>query len=136
VIQVTPQMRVLLATEPADFRNGMDGLARLCREALAEEPFSGVVFGFRNRRATAVKLLVYDGRGFWLCHMRLSEGRLGWWPRAGAEGAKGHELASYELSVLLAGGDPRGARGQPAWRRVQAPPPPAKARPEAVAPPT
>lgn len=119
MIQVTPQMRVLLASEPADFRNGIDGLARLCREVLAEEPFSGVVFGFRNRRSTAVKLLVYDGRGFWLCHMRLSEGRLGWWPRAGSDGAKGHELASYELSVLLAGGDPRQARGKPAWRPVE-----------------
>jgi transposase len=118
VIQVTPQMRVLLATEPADFRNGIDGLARLCRDELAEEPFSGAVFGFRNRRSTAVKLLVYDGRAFWLCHMRLSEGRLGWWPRAEEEDAKGHELASYELSVLLAGGDPRQARGKPAWRPV------------------
>jgi transposase len=133
VIQVTPQMRVLLAMEPADFRNGIDGLARLCREVLAEEPFSGAVFGFRNRRATAVKLLVYDGRSFWLCHMRLSEGKLGWWPRAGADGAKAQELASYELSVLLAGGDPRRARGKPAWRPVQ-PRTPGKATKEAAPP--
>jgi transposase len=112
-------MRVLLATEPADFRKGIDGLAQLCREVLAEEPFSGVVFGFRNRRATAVKLLVYDGRSFWLCHMRLSEGRLAWWPRTGEDGEKGQELLSHELSVLLAGGDPRRARGKPAWRPLE-----------------
>ena len=118
MIQVTPQMRVLLAVEPADFRKGIDGLARVCREGLGEEPFSGVVFGFRNRRATAVKFLVYDGRGFWLCHMRLSEGRFSWWPRPGVEGEAGHEVASHELSVLLAGGDPRRTRGRPAWRPI------------------
>ena len=82
MIQVTPQMRVVLAVEPQDFRKGVDGLARVCREVLAENPFSGVVFGFRNRRARAVKFLIYDGRGFWLCYMRLSEGRLAWWPQS------------------------------------------------------
>jgi transposase len=112
-------MRVLLAVEPADHRKGIDGLARVCREVLSEEPFSGAVFGFRNRRATAVKFLVYDGRSFWLCHMRLSEGRLAWWPGAGADGEKGYEVASHELSVLLAGGDPRRTQGRPAWRRLE-----------------
>jgi len=110
---------VLLAVEPADFRKGIDGLCRLCREILAEDPFSGVVFGFRNRRATAVKFLVYDGRAFWLCHMRLSEGRLAWWPQGGADDDKGREVASHELSVMLAGGDPRRAPVKPAWRRLE-----------------
>jgi len=39
VIQVTPQIRVLVAVEPADFRRGIDGLARQCREALRANPF-------------------------------------------------------------------------------------------------
>ena len=63
MIQVTPQMRILVAVEPADFRKGIDGLARLCREVLQSDPFSGAVFVFRNRRATSIKLLVYDGQG-------------------------------------------------------------------------
>ena len=46
MIQVTPQMRILVAVEPADFRKGIDGLARMCREALRSDPFSGVVFVF------------------------------------------------------------------------------------------
>ena len=71
MIQITPQMRVLVAVEPADFRKGIDGLARLCKEALGRDPFTGWVFVFRNRRATAVKVLVYDGQGFWLCHKKL-----------------------------------------------------------------
>ena len=67
MIQITPQMRVLVAVEPADFRRGIDGLARVCREALRSDPFSGSVFVFHNRRKTAVKVLTYDGQGFWLC---------------------------------------------------------------------
>jgi transposase len=67
MIQITPQMRILVAVEPLDFRNGIDGLGRVCREALKSDPFSGALFVFRNKRATAIKVLVYDGQGFWLC---------------------------------------------------------------------
>ena len=75
-----PHMPVLVAVEPTDFRAGIDGLARVCRARLGEDPFTGAVFVFRCKRSTAVKLLVYDGRGFWLCHMRLSQGRFRFWP--------------------------------------------------------
>ena len=115
MIQVTPQMRVLVAVAPADFRRGIDGLARLAREELASDPFSGTVFVFRNRRKTAIKLLVYSGRGFWLCYMRLSSGRLGWWPTS-ADAATG--LEAHELQVLLCGGDPSATRAAPVWRSV------------------
>ena len=72
MIQLTAQMRILVAVEPADFRCGIDGLARVCRQALDADPFSGTAFVFRNRRATAVKVLIFDGQGFWLCHKRPS----------------------------------------------------------------
>ena len=64
MIQIAPQMRILVAVEPADFRKGIDGLAQLAREQLDRDPFSGSIFVFRNRRGTAVKILVYDGQGF------------------------------------------------------------------------
>lgn len=67
MIQLTPQMRILVAVEPVDFRAGIDGLCRKCREVLGADPLSGTVFVFRNRRATAIKALVFDGQGFWLC---------------------------------------------------------------------
>jgi transposase len=78
VIQITPQMRVRVAVEAVDFRKGIDALAQLCRDKLTADPFSGCVFVFRSRRATSIKVLVYDGRGFWLATKRLSKGRFRW----------------------------------------------------------
>ena len=72
MIQLTPQMRILVGVEAVDFRKGIDGLARLCREVLMADPFSGWLFVFRNRRQTALRILVYDGQGFWLAHNQLA----------------------------------------------------------------
>ena len=80
LIQITPQMRILVAVESIDARKGIDSLAQLCREKLAADPFSGCLFIFRSRRGTAIKLLAYDGQGFWLATKRLSKGRFRWWP--------------------------------------------------------
>lgn len=76
MIQVLPQLKILLAYQPVDFRKGIDTLAALCKAELKEDPFSGALFVFRNRSGTALKLLSYDGQGFWLCHKRFSQGRL------------------------------------------------------------
>ena len=115
MIQLTPQMRIFVAVEPADFRKGIDGIAQLCRSVLASDPFNGAVFVFSNRRRTAVKALVYDGRGFWLCHKRLSRGKFLHWPSGKGSGV---QLEAHELAVLLCGGNPDGALGTPMWRRV------------------
>jgi transposase len=119
MIQITPQMRVLLAVEPADFRKGIDGLARVCRAELKADPFAGTVFVFRNRRKTGIKILLYDGQGFWLCYKRLSKGRFLWWPAR--LGEKATAMQAHELQVLLWGGDPGAARAAPMWRRLPLP---------------
>jgi len=116
MIQVTPQMRILVAVEPADFRKGIDGLARVCREELRRDPFNGCVFVFRNRSAKSVKILVYDGQGFWLAQKRMSKGKFRWWPHSPS--ALTRVLEAHQLPVLLSGGDPSRARGAPQWRRV------------------
>ena len=79
MIQTSPSMRILVAVEPVDFRRGIDGLAAICRQQLAG---SDERLGLRlpQPRATAVKILVYDGQGFWLCQKRLSSGHFRWWP--------------------------------------------------------
>jgi transposase len=116
MLQITPQMKILLAVEPADFRRGIDGLARLCRQTLQEDPFVGAVFVFRNRKSTALKLLMYDGQGFWLCHKRLSQGRFPWWPLA-VEGST-QRLAAHQLAVLLSAVTPPPTGAAPDWRPV------------------
>jgi transposase len=118
MLQLAPQMRILVAVEPVDFRKGIDGLARLCKDALGEDAFQGIVFAFRNRRGTAVKVLVYDGQGFWLCHKRLSEGRFRWWPTGGTD-QRVKALAAHQLQVLLCAGDPEGMKAAPDWRPVR-----------------
>jgi transposase len=119
MIQITPQMRIRVAVEAVDFRCGIDGLAQRCRESLGVDPFTGTMFVFRNRRRTAIKLLVYDGQGFWLCHKRLSSGRFRWWPAPGDE--TGVFLQAHELAVLICAGDPSATRAAPVWRQVGVP---------------
>ena len=61
LIQITPQMRILVAIETIDGRKGIDSLAQLCREKLRSDPFSGSLFIFRNRSGKAIRILAYDG---------------------------------------------------------------------------
>ena len=116
MIQITPQMRILVAVEPVDFRAGIDGLAALCRQRLKADPLCGWLFVFRNRKGSAVKILCYDSQGFWLCQKRLSSGRFRFWPSDATEA--GAALESTALQVLLMGGDPAATRIAPAWRRL------------------
>lgn len=116
MIQLTPQMRILIAVDPVDFRRGIDGLGRVCREVLSADPMSGTVFVFRNRRATAIRVLAYDGQGFWLATKRLSQSRFRYWPSKGARVRR--ELLAHELQVLLAGGNPEATQAAPQWRKV------------------
>ncbi|NDH68129.1 MAG: transposase [Gammaproteobacteria bacterium] len=117
MLQITPQHRLLLATSPVDFRRGLDGLAALCRIRLKNDPFSGAIFAFRNRSGTSIKLLVYDGSGFWLCQKRFSKGRLAWWPSSRDEAA---EIRATELLLILAQANPKAASIPEDWRRIQA----------------
>jgi len=80
MIVVTPHMRILAATSPVDFRKGIDSLAACVRKVLLSDPFCGYLFVFVNAKKTSIKILVYDGQGFWLCQKRLSKGRFCFWP--------------------------------------------------------
>src|SRR5205823_8662704 len=109
-------MRILVAIEHIDGRRGIDSLAQLCREKLAADPFSGCVFIFRTRRGTAIKLLAFDGQGFWLATKRLSKGRFKWWP-TGTGPAQ--TLRAHQALLLLAAANPD-AEAPPVWRQVSA----------------
>ena len=114
MLQVTAQSKIFIAVSPVDFRKGIDGLAALSRQALKTDPFSGSLFVFCNRRKTAIKILVYDGQGFWLCMKRLSQGKFRWWPKKGDSG----QLLASELQILLWNGNPVGAQIPGDWRKI------------------
>lgn len=120
MLQITPHMKILVAVDPVDFRKGIDGLACLCKTVLASDPFAGTVYVFRNRRGTGIKVLVYDGQGFWLCQKRLSEHKFRWWPRVPDAATDQHvkQLAAHELLVLFSAGNPEQAAAAPDWRPV------------------
>ena len=109
-------MKILVAIEAVDGRKGIDSLARLCEEKLRADPFSGCMFLFRSRRGTSIRILVYDGQGFWLAQKRLSKGRFQWWP-TGTQAAR--VLEAHQAQLLLAAGNPETA-ALPVWRRVSA----------------
>jgi transposase len=118
VIQITPQMRILVAIEAVDGRKGIDSLARLCQDKLQADPFSGCLFVFRSRRGTSIRILVYDGQGFWLAQKRLSKGRFVWWPSGqGCPPGPIRRLQVHQAQLLLAAGNPETAAA-PVWRTV------------------
>lgn len=101
-------VKVLVATKPVDFRKGMNGLAKLVKDEMRADPFSGVVYVFRAKRADRVKMLWWDGSGVVLYAKRLEQGAFRW-PKIG-EGAM--RLTPSQLAALVEGMD---------WSRVLAP---------------
>lgn len=116
MIQLVPQLKILLAIEPVDFRKGIDTLAAVCQQRLAQDPMSGALFVFRNKSGTALKMLVFDGTGYWLCLKRYSQGKVSWWPVSNETPL--HPLAAQQLSVLLYHGHPELARFNDDWRKL------------------
>jgi transposase len=94
MIQITPQMRILVAIEAIDFRKGLDSLVRLCLDRFAADPFSGCVVVFRNRRGTALRLLTYDGQGLWLATSDCPAGNFAGGPRARARPPRWRRISS------------------------------------------
>ena len=112
MIQLTPHMKIYQCVEPVDFRKGIDGLASICKYHLRQDPFSGTLFIFINKKKTSMKLLVYDGQGFWLCQKRLSRGRVKYWNNTGGI------LSAPQLNILLYNGSPIESRIQEPWRKI------------------
>jgi transposase len=115
MLQITPQHKLLIAVQPIDFRKGIDGLKALCQQQWQDDPFSGHLFIFRNRSSTAIKLLVYDGNGFWLCYKRFSSGKMRWWPSTQQDA---DTIRAVELVIMLQQGNPVEAHVPADWRRL------------------
>jgi transposase len=107
MIAVPAGIRVLVATQPVDFRRGADSLAALVREQLKHDPFSGTIFIFRSRRADRLKILAWDGSGLVLLWKRLEQGAFRWPPIS--DGVM--RLSASQLAALVDGLD---------WARLHA----------------
>ncbi len=123
MILLTPQMKIMVHIAPIDFRCGIDSLVGLTKSKLKEDPFSGAVFVFRNKRSHCIKMIVYDGQGFWLLQKRLSEGKFLHWPKqksqsAADEGGSHVKLLARELSVLLWNGNPERSMMSKDWKKL------------------
>ena len=104
MIALTPKTKILVAVEPQDFRKGIDGLGAVCRNHMQKDPFNGALYVFTNKRRTSLKILQYDGNGFWIHHKRLSSGKFTWWPKTDTE--KIYNLDMLGLQTLLFNGNP------------------------------
>jgi transposase len=61
MLPFSPTARIFVCLNDVDFRKGIDGLSAICRNQLSEDPMSGILFVFRNRRRTTLRILMYDG---------------------------------------------------------------------------
>lgn len=96
-----PGLKVYLAPGATDMRKSFRGLVAATREVLEEDPLSGHVFGFCNRRRTLLKLLLWDTTGFWIFAKRLEQGTFAW-PEPAPGELKLH-LSGEELAAVLGG---------------------------------
>lgn len=116
---LTPQSLVFVAAQPIDFRKGIDGLAAICRQGLGHDPMSGAVFLFYNKQRMSLKLLCFDGQGFWLMTKRLAQGRFHL-PFSKDTTVLSHKICYRSLYILVHNGDPIAARITQNWKPVTA----------------
>lgn len=119
MIALTPHVRIFVATKATDLRKGFDALSAYCRDELAMDPLSGVMFVFTNRCRTHLRLLFYDGQGLWICTKRLSKGTFPWWPKCGTTNGNVAALTSQKLQILLWGGSGDDVKLLSDWRPIK-----------------
>ena len=127
MLQVTPSSIIYMASTHIDFRKGADGLCAICRNQLAINPLDGAIFLFYNRLKTSIKILAYDGQGFWLCSKRLSQGKFVWksnsniYPSQSKTPLTVTQICHRILQVLINNGS--GVTFANEWRKVTPTPP-------------
>jgi transposase len=113
IFNLPPSVQLSVCTEPTDMRKSFDGLAALVEHALEQDPLSGHLFCFFNRRGDRCKILWYDHGGYALFCKRLERGRFRV-PTA-RPGERRVAMRAVELALILEGIDLRGARHRRVW---------------------
>ena len=117
MLTLPPTVRIFLQPGVTDMRKQFDGLAALTREALDQDPLSGHLFCFCNRRRDRLKILYFDRSGFWLFAKRLEKGTFNW-PSPKDVTEHGIEMSHEELTLILGGLDIRTTRRRNWWQRT------------------
>lgn len=118
MLTLGPTVKVFVARGTTDLRKGFDSLAGAVRTVLAQDPTSGHLFVFLGRRRHMVKILCWDGTGFWVLAKRLARGTFAW-PEPDDD-RQALELRSDELGALLGGIDLRKTTWRRWWRQPPA----------------
>ncbi len=113
MLSLPPTMRVFVAVEATDMRKSFDGLANATRSVVGQDPMSGHLFVFFNKRRTMMKAVYWDRNGYSLVAKRLEKGTFVL-PAGGTSGAV--QLESAELALIVEGIDLSNARRRPRWR--------------------
>lgn len=109
MLTLPPTVRIFVCLEATDMRKGFDGLAAATRQVIGEDPLSGHLFVFFNRRRDRTKILFWDRSGLCIWYKRLEKGRF----RLGlfdAKRGRRAEVEAAELSLILEGIDLKGAQ--------------------------
>ncbi len=116
MLSFTGALKVYVATEPADMRMSFNGLYALAKNVLREDPASGALFVFTNRRRNRVKILTFDGTGLWVMIKRLEKGTFSWPQGVAVKNGK-LPLSPEALALLLDGVDLRQGSLRPWYQR-------------------
>ncbi|MCP4037287.1 MAG: IS66 family insertion sequence element accessory protein TnpB [bacterium] len=118
MLSLPASVRIFLCLEIADMRRGFDGLAAMVTELLKDDPLSGHMFVFRNRRRDRVKILYWDRDGYALWYKRLEKGTFKF-PSVTSSRSHRVEVKASDLMMLLDGVDLRSVRREKRYARAR-----------------
>ena len=121
MISFSGSLKIFLLVDCCEMRrgfngNGAKGLYRLVSGSFGEDPRSGALYVFSNRRHTRIKVLYFDGTGLWILSKRLERGTFSW-PKPGQSDGPKLKLTPEAFAMLTDGVDLRGAKLRPWYER-------------------
>ena len=119
MLSIPPSVRIFLCTQPTDLRRGFDGLAAMVQDTLGEDPLSGHLFIFLNRRCNRLKLLYWDEDGYALWYKRLERGTFEL-PKTKDPEIAGVKITASQLSLILGGIELASVRRRRRYRLAKA----------------